>query len=143
VAKALEVSEQTFHRWRAQYGGMKADEAKRLRLERENASLKRIVADKELENVALKEVANGTDESQVRTCGCTPAGIFSFLAPCGHPATRLRYSSSAARARARSIASRCSRLRRLLRPPLWRRWDPVRSSTLRSFFFVGSSSACR
>ncbi len=60
VAKALEVSEQTFHRWRAQYGGMKADDAKRLReLERENASLKRIVADKELENVALKEIAKG------------------------------------------------------------------------------------
>ncbi len=60
VAKALEVSEQTFHRWRAQYGGMKADEAKELReLERENASLKRIVADKELENVALKEIAKG------------------------------------------------------------------------------------
>src|SRR3954469_12939344 len=60
VAKALEVSEQTFHRWRAQYGGMKADDAKRLReLERENAQLKRIVADKELENVALKEVAKG------------------------------------------------------------------------------------
>ncbi len=60
VAKALEVSEQTLHRWRNQYGGMKADDAKRLReLERENASLKRIVADKELENVALKEIAKG------------------------------------------------------------------------------------
>ena len=60
VCKALEVSEQTFHRWRNQYGGMKADEAKRLReLERENASLKRIVADKEHENVALKEIAKG------------------------------------------------------------------------------------
>jgi len=60
VCKALEVSEQTFHRWRNQYGGMKADDAKRLReLERENASLKRIVADKELENVALKEIAKG------------------------------------------------------------------------------------
>ena len=60
VAKALEVSEQTFHRWRAQYGGMKADEVKRLReLERENVALKRIVADKELENLALKEIAKG------------------------------------------------------------------------------------
>ena len=60
VAKALEVSEQTFHRWRAHYGGMKADDAKELReLRRENASLKRIVADKELENVALKEIAKG------------------------------------------------------------------------------------
>ncbi len=60
VAKTLEVSEQTFHRWRNQYGGMKADEAKRLReLERENGRLKRIVADKELEADALRELAKG------------------------------------------------------------------------------------
>jgi len=60
VAKALEVSEQTFHRWRDQYGGMKADDVKELKeLRRENATLKRIVADKELENVALKEIAKG------------------------------------------------------------------------------------
>ena len=60
VAKALEVSENTFHRWRAQYGGMKADDVKRLKeLERENSQLKRIVADKELENLALKEIAKG------------------------------------------------------------------------------------
>jgi putative transposase len=60
VAKELEVSENTFHRWRAQYGGMKADDVKRLKeLERENTRLKRIVADKELEIDALKEVASG------------------------------------------------------------------------------------
>jgi putative transposase len=60
VAKELEVSENTFHRWRAEYGGMKADDVKRLKeLERENAQLKRIVADKELEIDALKEVARG------------------------------------------------------------------------------------
>ena len=60
AAKELGISEQTFHRWRNQYGGMKADEAKRLKeLERENATLKRIVADKELEVVALKEIAKG------------------------------------------------------------------------------------
>jgi putative transposase len=60
VAKALEVSEQTFHRWRAQYGGMKADDAKRLKeLERENSRLKRIVADQMLENEALREIAKG------------------------------------------------------------------------------------
>ncbi len=60
VAKALEVSEATYHRWRAQFGGMKADDVKRLKeLERENVTLKRIVADKELENVALKELAKG------------------------------------------------------------------------------------
>jgi transposase-like protein len=60
VACHLEISEQTFHRWRAQYGGMKADDAKRLKeLERENARLKRIVADLSLDNAALREVARG------------------------------------------------------------------------------------
>ena len=60
AAKELGISEQTYHRWRNQYGGMKADDAKRLKEpERENAMLKRIVADKELEVVALKEVAKG------------------------------------------------------------------------------------
>jgi transposase-like protein len=60
VARGLQVSEQTYHRWRAQYGGMKADDVKRLKeLEVENTRLKRIVADKELENVALREIAKG------------------------------------------------------------------------------------
>ena len=60
VARQLETSEATYHRWRNQFGGMKADDAKRLReLERENARLKRIVADKELEIDALREVAKG------------------------------------------------------------------------------------
>src|SRR5438132_14391200 len=60
AAKELGISEQTYHRWRNQYGGMKADDVKRLKeLERENARLKRIVADQALENQALKEVAKG------------------------------------------------------------------------------------
>jgi transposase-like protein len=60
AAKELGISEQTYHRWRNQYGGMKADDAKRLKeLERENAVLERIVADTELEVVALKEIAKG------------------------------------------------------------------------------------
>jgi transposase-like protein len=60
VARHLEVSEQTYHRWRNQFGGMKADDVRRLKeLEVENARLKRIVADKELENLALREVAKG------------------------------------------------------------------------------------
>jgi putative transposase len=60
VARHLEVSEQTYHRWRNQYGSMRADETKRLKdLERENGRLKRIVADKELEIDALREVARG------------------------------------------------------------------------------------
>jgi putative transposase len=60
VCKELGVSEATFHRWRNQYGGMKAAEAKRLReLEKENARLKRIVADQALDMEILKEVAKG------------------------------------------------------------------------------------
>jgi putative transposase len=60
LAKALEISENTYHRWRNQYGGMKANDAKKLKeLERENARLKRIVADQALECQALKEVARG------------------------------------------------------------------------------------
>ncbi len=60
VVRHLEVTESTYHRWRNQFGGMKADDAKRLReLERENSRLKRIVADKELEIDALREISRG------------------------------------------------------------------------------------
>jgi transposase len=60
VAKHLEVSENTFHRWRNQYGGMKAEEAKELRhLRDENGRLKRMVADQALDIEMLKEVARG------------------------------------------------------------------------------------
>src|SRR5450755_802091 len=60
MVKFLEVSEASYHRWRAQYGGMKADDVKRLKeLELENSRLKRIVADKELEVLALREIARG------------------------------------------------------------------------------------
>jgi putative transposase len=60
VARHLQISENTYHRWRNQYGGMKADDAKRLKeLEKENSTLKRVVADKELEIVALREIASG------------------------------------------------------------------------------------
>ncbi len=60
VCRELGESEQTYHRWRNQYGGMKANDAKRLKeLERENVALKRIVADQVLENQALKEIARG------------------------------------------------------------------------------------
>jgi putative transposase len=60
VAKTLEVSEVTYHRWRAQYGELKAGDVRRLKeLEGENARLKRIVADKELQIQALKELGWG------------------------------------------------------------------------------------
>jgi putative transposase len=59
VARRLGISEATFHRWRNQYGGMKADAMKRLKeLEKENARLKKIVADQAVDNLSiLKEVS--------------------------------------------------------------------------------------
>ena len=60
VARQLEVSEQTYHRWRNQYGGMKADDARRLKeLERENGRLKKLLAEAELDKSMLKELAEG------------------------------------------------------------------------------------
>jgi putative transposase len=60
VAKHLEISEATYHRWRTQYGGLKADDAKRLKeLTAENARLKRLLAEAELEKDALRELAKG------------------------------------------------------------------------------------
>ena len=60
VCQKLQISQQTFHRWRNQYGGMKANEAKRLKaLEQENARLKRLVAEQALDNALLKELASG------------------------------------------------------------------------------------
>ena len=57
VARHLEITESTWHRWRNQYGGMKADDAKRLKeLEHENTRLKRIVADQALDIEMLKEL---------------------------------------------------------------------------------------
>jgi putative transposase len=60
VVQALEISEQTFHRWRNQYGGMKAEEAKRLKeLEVENKRLKKLLAEAELDKEILKEALEG------------------------------------------------------------------------------------
>ena len=59
VVQHLCVSEQTYHRWRNQYGGMKASDAKRLKeLEQENARLKRVVADQALAKQILQEAVN-------------------------------------------------------------------------------------
>jgi putative transposase len=60
VARELGISEATFHRWRKQYGGMSPQEAKRLKeLEKENARLKKLVADQALDIDMLKEVNKG------------------------------------------------------------------------------------
>ena len=60
VLKYLEITEATWYRWRSQYGGMKSDDAKRLReLERENARLKKLVADQALDIDMLRELNRG------------------------------------------------------------------------------------
>ena len=60
VLQALEVSQSTYERWRKQYGGMKAEEAKRLKeLERENKQLKELVAELTLDNRMLKYLSEG------------------------------------------------------------------------------------
>ena len=60
AVRKLGISEQTYYRWRKEYGGMRIDQAKRLKeLEEENARLKRLVADLSLDNAILKEVNRG------------------------------------------------------------------------------------
>lgn len=60
VCRHLEIAESTWHRWLSQYGGMKADDAKRLKeLEVENARLKKLLAEAELDKEILKEIGRG------------------------------------------------------------------------------------
>ena len=60
VARKLSISEQTYYRWRKEYGGMRVDQARRLKeLELENARLKKLVADLSLDNAILKEANRG------------------------------------------------------------------------------------
>ena len=60
VSKRIGVTEQTYYRWRKEYGGLRLDQAKRLKgLEKENARLKKLVADLSLDKQILKEAASG------------------------------------------------------------------------------------
>jgi len=60
VIRKLGITEQTYYRWRKEYGGLRLDQARRLKeLERENGRLKKLVADQALDNAILKEVASG------------------------------------------------------------------------------------
>lgn len=60
VCRALAISDQTYYRWRNEYGGIGTEKAKRLKeLERENAQLRKVVADLTLDNSILKEVLRG------------------------------------------------------------------------------------
>jgi transposase-like protein len=59
VCKQLEITDQTYYRWRREYGGLKTDQAKRLKeLERENTRLKKLLAESELDKAILREAAN-------------------------------------------------------------------------------------
>ena len=78
VVRHLEITDSTWHRWRNQYGGMKADDAKRLKeLERQNARLKRIVADQALDIDMLKEVNRETSDpgSSPASSRCSPGTV--------------------------------------------------------------------
>jgi len=60
ICKKIGVTDQTYYRWRKEYGGMRVDQARRLKdLEQENSRLKRVVADFALDNAILKEAARG------------------------------------------------------------------------------------
>jgi putative transposase len=60
AARQIGITEQTYYRWRKEYGGLKVDQAKRLKeVEKENARLRRLVADLSLDNAILKEVSKG------------------------------------------------------------------------------------
>ncbi len=60
VAKQIGVTEQTYYRWRTEYGGMRIEQARRLKeLEQENSRLKKLVADLSLDNAILKEASRG------------------------------------------------------------------------------------
>lgn len=60
ACKKLGITEQTYYRWRREYGGLRVDQARRLKeLEKENARLKRLLADAELDKAILKEAASG------------------------------------------------------------------------------------
>ena len=60
ASRKIGVTEQTYYRWRKEYGGMRVEQAKRLKeVEKENARLKKLVADISLDNAILKEAARG------------------------------------------------------------------------------------
>jgi transposase-like protein len=59
ISKTLGITDQTYYRWRKEYGGVKTDQAKRLKdLERENARLKKLLAEAELDKAILREAAS-------------------------------------------------------------------------------------
>ena len=85
VCRHLEVSEQTWHRWRNQYGGMKAEDTKRLKeLERENQRLKKLVAEQASTSTCSRRSAGETGEPRPSAAsgGCARRAVRGFAAAC-------------------------------------------------------------
>src|SRR4051812_42704509 len=97
VCQRLGVSEQTLHRWRNQYGGLKLDEARRLEeLEAENARLKRLLAELALDKQMLLEVAKKSGDRRPAATGRAPlAGALRRLRVLRLPRTRAAAGSAA------------------------------------------------
>ena len=87
VWKKIGVSDYTYYRWRKEYGGMRIEQAKRLKkLEQENSRLKRLVADLSLDNAILKEASRGTLKPVQETSGDNPrVRVIAYLREAGMP----------------------------------------------------------
>ena len=84
VCRKLGISEQTYYRWRKEYGGMRVDQARRLQeLEQENARLKKLVADLSLDNAVLKEANRGNFEARPKKAGPSSMSVTSWESPSG------------------------------------------------------------
>jgi putative transposase len=90
MCRSIAVSEQTYYRWRAAYGGLKLDQAKRLKeLERENGRLRKAVAELTLDKLILKEAAEGTSKLRASPALCrTRARAVRCLRAPGLPRAR-------------------------------------------------------
>ena len=100
ICRELQVSEQTYYRWRNQFGGMNADDAKQLKdLDRENATLKRLLANAELEKAALKGFPGGRIKtlSAMTRIDCERLGV--RVDPYGLAGCHARDPRSSARSR--------------------------------------------
>jgi transposase-like protein len=124
VCKDLAITENTYYRWRREYGGMKLDQARRLKdLEKENARLKRLLADAELDKAILKEAASG--KYRARRSGArwsSTSGGCSGRIACRSAGRAGSWGSAVPRSGARPPSPTTS-------PGWWSGWSSWRSST--------------
>jgi putative transposase len=125
VCKAFEISEATFYRWKREYGGMQVDQLKRLKaLEKENARLKRLVAEQALDNQMLKEIAEGNclkPGAEASRSRASPGAVRSFRASglsSGRPA-EIDAAPAAPEERGRSGAGRADEEAGAEASPVW------------------------